>query len=65
MDKRDRFVAEVRKEAKEAGLAFRVSKGRGKGGHAIVWVGERWSTLPSRDIDPKTAAKIRKALGLA
>lgn len=64
MDKRDRFVAELRDEARARGLPFRLEKGRGKGGHAMVWVGDRFSTLPSRDIDPKTASKIRKALGL-
>ncbi len=64
MDKRDRFIAEVRDEAKKRGLSFRVEKGRGKGGHALVWVGGRFTTLPSREIDPKTARKIRKALGL-
>lgn len=64
MDKRDRFVAELRDEARDRGLSFRVEKGRGKGGHAMVWLGDRFSTLPSRDIDPKTARKIRKALGL-
>ena len=64
MDKRDRFVAELRDEARDRGLSFRFEKGRGKGGHAMVWLGERFSTLPSRDIDPKTARKIRKALGL-
>jgi len=31
----------------------------------MVWVGlDRRTTLPSRDIDPKTARKILKALGL-
>lgn len=37
---------------------------RGKGGHAMVWVGTRVTALPSREIDPKTEAKIRKTLGL-
>jgi hypothetical protein len=64
MDKRDRFIAEVRNEARKRGLSFRVERGRGKGGHALVWVGGRFTTLPSREIDPKTARKIRKALGL-
>lgn len=64
MDKRDRFIAELRDEAKAQGLAFRVSKSKGKGGHATVWVGDRFTTLPSREIDPKTAAKIKKGLGL-
>ncbi|HEX5934226.1 MAG TPA: hypothetical protein VFY63_08670 [Pseudorhizobium sp.] len=64
MDKRDRFIAEIREEAREAGLSFRFSKSKGKGGHATIWVGDRFTTLPSREIDPKTAGKIRKALGL-
>ena len=29
----------------------------------MMWVGDRFTTLPSREIDPKTARKIRKALG--
>jgi hypothetical protein len=64
MDKRDRFIAELRVEAEKLKLSFKVNKVRGKGGHALVWVGNRVSTLPSREIDPKTASKIRKALGL-
>lgn len=64
MDKRDRFIAEVRIAAKARDLPVRVDKGRGKGGHAVLWVGSRFTTLPSREIDPKTARKIMKALGL-
>ncbi|MBS0529858.1 MAG: hypothetical protein JSS22_10775 [Proteobacteria bacterium] len=65
MDKRDRFVAELRDEAKALGLRFRVDYRKGKGGHAMVYVGDKLTTLPSREIDPKTARKIRKQLGLA
>lgn len=64
MDKRDRFIAELREEAKALGLSFRVNKSKGKGGHATVFIGDRFTTLPSREIDPKTASKIRKGLGL-
>ena len=64
MDKRDRFISELQDEAKARGLAFRVNKKRGKGGHATVYVGDKLTTLPSREIDPKTASKIRKHLGL-
>lgn len=64
MDKRDRFIAELRTAAKARGLSFRVEYWRGKGGHAMVLVGERLTTLPAREIDPRTARKIRKALGL-
>ena len=65
MNKRDRFVAEIRREAKARGLAFRFVPERGKGGHALVLLGDRATTLPSREIDPKTAAKIRRQLGLS
>lgn len=51
MAKRDSFLAELRDEAKARGLSFKVSKRRG-------------TTVPHREIDPKTAQKIRKGLGL-
>jgi hypothetical protein len=65
MDKRDKFIAELRDEARKKGLPFRAEKWRGKGGHMMVFVGDRLTTVPSREIDPKTARKIRKQLGLA
>jgi len=64
MNKRDVFLGELRAEAKAKGLSFRIEKWRGKGGHAMVFVGDKVSTVPSREIDPKTARKIRKTLGL-
>ena len=64
MSKRDRFIAELRQLAKERGLTFRQEQWRGKGGHAMIWVGDKVTTLPSREIDPKTAKKILKNLGL-
>jgi hypothetical protein len=65
MNRRDRFIAELRDEAWRKGLSFRAETWRGKGGHMMVLVGDRLSTVPSREIDPKTARKIRKQLGLA
>jgi hypothetical protein len=59
------LVAEIRNEARAKGLSFRVDYRKGKGGHAMVYVGDKLTTLPSREIDPKTARKIRKQLGLA
>ena len=64
MQRRDRFIAELREAAKARGLSFKVETWRGKGGHAMVWVGNKVTTVPSREIDPKTARKIKKALGL-
>jgi hypothetical protein len=62
MQKRERFIGELRKVAKKRGLSFKYETWRGKGGHAMVWVGEKVATVPSREIDPKTAS--REALGL-
>jgi hypothetical protein len=39
MRKRDRFIADLRKEAKARGLSFKVQTWRGKGSHAMVFVG--------------------------
>jgi hypothetical protein len=64
MNKRDRFVAEIRDLARKTGLDFRIEYSRGKGGHAMLYVGDRFTTLPSREIDPKTGRKIKKQLGL-
>jgi hypothetical protein len=63
-NKRSRFLTELANEAKQRGLKYKESTRRGKGSHMMVWVGERVTTVPSREIDPKTAAKIRKQLGL-
>jgi hypothetical protein len=62
--KRDRFIARLRQLAKDKGLTFRQEEWCGKGGHAMIWVGDKVTTLPSREIDPKTPRKILKALGL-
>ena len=64
MDERDSFIAELREEARRRGLSFKVDTRRGKGGHAMIWLGTKVTTLPSREIDPKTARKIRRTLGL-
>jgi hypothetical protein len=65
MNKRDRFIAELREEARSKGLSFRAEAWRRKGGHMKAFVGDKLTTVPSREIDPKTARKIRKQLGLA
>jgi hypothetical protein len=64
MPKRDRFIDDLRKAAKDRGLSFKFEKWRGKGSHGMVWVGDKVATVPDREIAPKTASKIGKALGL-
>jgi hypothetical protein len=53
MNKRDRFIAELRKAAKTRGLSFKVETWRGKGGHAMVWIGDKVTTVPAREQDQK------------
>ena len=62
--KSDRFVADIMAEAKKRGLPSRVETWRGKGSHRMLWVGNEVTTVPYRDVDPKTARQIRKALKL-
>jgi hypothetical protein len=64
MGKRRSFLADLRDEARAKGLTFEVSERRGKGSHALVQVDDKVTTVPHREIDPKTAQKIRKGLGL-
>lgn len=64
MAKRDRFINELRKAAKARGLRFAVNDKRGKGSHVTVYFGDQFTVVPCREIDPKTAAKIRKHLGI-
>ena len=63
MAKRGRFIAELRDEARARGLPVRVETWRGKGGRAMVWLGNRVTTLPSREIDPKTGRKNSQGAG--
>jgi hypothetical protein len=64
MQKRDVFVAQLKKLASKKGLKVRQEVWRGKGGHAMIGWEIKVTTLPSREIDPKTAKKILKHLGL-
>jgi hypothetical protein len=63
MDKRDRFVAEIRAEARAIGLSFRVDYRKGKGGHAMVYVGDKLTTLPSREMTPRRRERSESIWG--
>ena len=65
MSRRSEFIGELERDAKRQGLKFRTSTRRGKGSHMMLWVGDnKVAIVPSREIDPVTAQKIRKQLGL-
>jgi hypothetical protein len=65
MNKRTVSLGSYGKRHAAVAYTFELNITRGKGGHAMIWVGSRFTTLPSREIDPHTARKIRKQLGLA
>lgn len=44
-------------------MFFRLDEARGKGGHAVVWVGERRTTVQS-DLNESRVERILKQLGL-
>lgn len=62
--KRDQFIRELHKQARDLGLALVVDTARGKGGHAVVRLGGRFSVIKSGEITPLMARIIRKQLGL-
>lgn len=65
MSKRDRFVAELQALAAAQGLTGKLEKGKGKGSHGRFTLSNgKFTTMADREIDPKTAAKIKKVLGL-
>ncbi len=52
------------KDAKAVGLLLEVDMARGKGGHCVIRVAERFSVVKSGEITPLMEKVIRKQLGL-
>lgn len=61
---RDKFIGELRREAKARGLRFTVDKKLGKGSHYRVRIGDKVSTVKSGDLSPLYMRLVRKQLGL-
>ena len=62
--KRAALIRELRTLAKAKGLGITVDKGRGKGSHYKVTIGDKWTIIQSGELSPLLATKIKKALGL-
>jgi hypothetical protein len=62
--KREQFVRLLRREARKAGLEFRIETSQGKGSHYRVYVGNRFSIVQSGELTPTMVKTIRKQLGL-
>ena len=62
--KRDALLRQLRREARELDVDFRVEKAEGKGSHYRVYFGNRVSTIKSGDLKPGYVKLIRRQLGL-
>lgn len=62
--KRDQFIRELTRQARQLGLKLEVDMARGKGGHCVVRLQGSFSVIKSGEITPLMAKVIRKQLGL-
>ena len=62
--KREQLIRQLNKAAKAQGLSFDVNMARGKGGHCVVRVGDRFTVIKSGEITPLMEKIIRGQLGL-
>jgi mRNA interferase HicA len=64
---RDELIRRLRRLARARGLAFEVARQRGKGGHWMVRLGERWQPVPQAkggDLPGGTLRAILRNFGL-
>jgi len=62
---RDQFIRALRSYSKANGLGqVRLDLSKGRGGHGRVWVGDRFTTIPSGELKKGTKEGILKQLGL-
>lgn len=62
--KREQFIRELRKLAREMGKPFDVFEDRGKGSHYRVTCDGRMSTIKSGDLTPTYMKLVKKQLRL-
>lgn len=62
--KREQLIRLLSKDAKAAGGELLVDMARGKGGHCVVRLNERFSIIKSGEITPLMEKIIRRQLGL-
>ena len=62
---RNQFLRSLGRYCVETGLPTPTfDPRRGKGGHGRVWLGDRFTTIPSGELKPRTLEAILKQLGL-
>ena len=63
MDSKE-FARRAKRYAHKTGQAFLLQPSRGKGSHARLWIGERFTTLPRGEIKPGLYAALLKQLDI-
>jgi hypothetical protein len=61
----EQFIKNARTWANARGVAFSVGASRGKGGHQILRVGDRWTTVQTGELKPGVFHAMLKQLGIA
>ncbi len=59
------FIRRAQKWAKGRGVDVRLDASRGKGGHQILIVGDRWTTVQTGELKPGVYFAMLKQLGIA
>ena len=62
--KREQLLRQLRREARESKVEFRVDKSEGKGSHYRVYFGRRRTIIQSGELTPVMVMRIRGQLGL-
>ncbi len=63
MDSKE-FAHRAKRYARKTGQAFLLEPARGKGSHARLHIGERFTTLPRGEIKPGLYTALLKQLGI-
>lgn len=56
------FIKQARRYAKRVGQDFRIDARRGKGSHAILYIGERRTTVQRGELKPGTFRNMLRQL---
>lgn len=62
--KREQFIRELRKIAKDQGKELEIYEDKGKGSHYRVKFGDRMTTLKSGEYTPGHVRLVKKQLGI-
>jgi hypothetical protein len=58
------FIKAARQWARLHGVGFEIEKSRGKGGHQMLRIGSRWTTVQTGELKPGVFYAMLKQLGI-